>query len=202
MLAVVFMAGCTGDSDGAQPAPESSPSESTPQTPPPDAGEFFTWEQLEPLNGQQARAAATQRAWEYFAGLGARYPGHTDQRWGEVSTPSFWKIQSAADDTETESRGPITLRLMGIQINGETAVVTSCRDARDAEFARTGSGDWKPDKPDVAPIVDKLRRSSTSPTGWVLVENAETDLDREDCERSFADDEPAVTETGLPGVFN
>src|SRR5699024_1112930 len=94
------------DSSGPTPVASSSASAS----PPPDAGQFFTWQQMHTLDPQKQRVATTVRAWEYYVELAARYSGYSDPRWENISTRSFWDIQSMGDGPPGSNRGPVDMR--------------------------------------------------------------------------------------------
>lgn len=203
LLVVALIGGCSQDPDNPKTndaSPTSSPSAR--ESPPPDAGQFFTWQEMHELGQQKRQIAKTVRAWAYFLELSARFSGYADPRWGDISTRSFWEIQSNGDDTPGGNRGPVTTRLLKIDISGKTALATICVDNRHTEVTIGESKEWKPLKPAIAVGGPKLRRSDRSPTGWIRTGYGRTGIDIKDCKRSFADEKPAVSKTGAPPGFD
>ena len=203
LLAVALIGGC-GQASNVPEKNHASPtaSPSAREYPPPDAGKFFTWQEMPELGQQKRQIAKTVRAWAYFLELSARFSGYADPRWEGISTRSFWEIQSNGDDTPGGNRGPVTTRLLKIEISGKTALATICVDNRQTEVTIGESKEWKPLKPAITVGGPKLRRSDRSPTGWIRTGYGRTGMDVKDCKRSFADEEPAVSKTGAPPGFD
>src|SRR5699024_5635423 len=123
-------------------------------------------------------------------------------RWEDISTRSFWENRSEGENTPGGNRGPVTLRLVNIEARGKTALAAICLDNRQTEVTIGESSDWKPYEPEIALTSPKLRRDNRSPTGWIVSGTWSPQMDRKDCERSFADEEPVVSRTGAPPGFD
>ena len=203
MCVLAVVAGCSQTDDTPQAGESSaSSSPSARDSPPRDAGKFFTWQQMHELGPQKQRIAKTVHAWEFYKGLGARFADYVDPRWEGISTESFWESQSSVGQTPDETRGPVTTRLLNIEIKGKTALASLCIDYRQTEIAPGDSKKWVSQEPPIAVGGPKLRRSDRSPTGWIRTGYGRAGMDVKDCKRSFADKEPAVSKTGAPPGFD
>ena len=203
LLAVALIGGCGQESNVPEKNHASSTSSpSARESPPRDAGKFFTWQEMHELGQQKRRIAKTVHAWEFFVEMAARFSGYADPRWEDISTRSFWENRSEGENTPGGNRGPVTLRLINIEARGKTALAAICLDNRQTEVTIGESSDWKPYEPEIALTSPKLRRDNRSPTGWIVSGTWSPQMDRKDCERSFADEEPVVSRTGAPPGFD
>jgi len=199
LAAVVVCAACGGTPSGSSQStgtPKPSPTSSV------DPG-FFTWQQTKTFTDERAEIAATVWASEYYTDLMFRDFERSRSELRSLTTEqTFAELGGTMDSLDPKARGPMTARLMSIDLDkgGSWATVSWCTDKEDAEIKPSGESKWRParkNSPYFAFTIEFIKADS-SPTGWRQSHLVDKRIDADDCADSFDNDKPTVEETGPP----
>lgn len=198
LVLVLACLGCSseGDTGAGEPTGDATnsgePSSSVEPT-------FFTWQQTEVYGDLEAEVAESARAANYFLELMMRDWERSRSELRSVTTEHiFTQYGGKVSQLGPQSRGPVTVRLMQVQVDdGESwAVASWCTDNSEIEIKNDGEQWQERDEGSYSVFSHEFIPAESSPTGWRLSHFVDDPISTDDCARSFENQEPAVDSVG------